>query len=197
MADDPRTVTATCAHCWRTPPQTSCPVGPNAGYHCLCAQGWYRTPSKSRNWSCPRCCQEGGYWKAPVLGHMSCVHGRHDAPPGLHADAHPGFRLPGQHADAPPGLPRQTPPRPAESTRDAPGQHADAPPGLTRQTPPRPAESTRDVLNNIQREIEIMNARLAELSLSVQDLLGRQQNAENAENVENADEPGAAVRLAD
>jgi hypothetical protein len=53
------------------------------------------------------------------------------------------------------------------------------------------------VLNNIQREIEIMNARLAELSLSVQDLLGRQQNAENAENVENADEPGAAVRLAD
>ena len=102
---------------------------------------------------------------------MSCVHGRHDAPPGLHADAHPGLRLPGQHADAPPGLPRQT--------------------------PPRPAESTRDVLNNIQREIEIMNARLAELSLSVQDLLGRQQNAENAENVENADEPGAAVRLAD
>ena len=171
MADDPRTVTATCAHCWRTPPQRSCPVGENAGYHCLCAQGWYRTPSKSRNWSCPRCCQEGGYWKAPVLGHMSCVHGRHDAPPGLHADAHPGLRLPGQHADAPPGLPRQTPPRPAESTRDA--------------------------LNNIQREIETMNARLAELSLSLRDLLGRQQNAENAENVENADEPGAAVRLAD
>ena len=180
MADDPRTVTATCAHCWRTQPHTSCPVGPNAGYHCLCAQGWYRTPSKSRNWSCPLCCQEGGYWKAPVLGHMSCVHGRHDAPPGLHADAHPGFPLPGQHADAPPGLPRQPPPL-AESTRDAPGQHADAPPGLPRQTPPRPAESTRDAINNILREIETMNARLAELSLSLRDLLGRQQNAENAD----------------
>ena len=100
---------------------------------------------------------------------MSCVHGRHDAPPGLHADAPPG--LPGHHADAPPGLPGQTPPRPAESTRDA--------------------------INNILREIETMNARLAELSLSLRDLLGRQQNAENAENVENADEPGAAVRLAD
>ena len=134
MADGPWTVTATCAHCWRTPPQRSCPVGENAGYHCLCAQGWYRTPSKSRNWSCPRCCQEGGYWKAPVLDHMSCVHGRHDAPPGL-----------------------------------------------PRQTPPRPAESTRDALNNIQREIETMNARLAELSLSLRDLLGRQQNAENAD----------------
>ena len=88
----------------------------------------------------------------------------------FHADPHPGFPLPGQHADAPPGLPRQPPPL---------------------------AESTRDALNNIQREIETMNARLAELSLSVRDLLGRQQNAENAENVENADEPGAAVRLAD
>ena len=45
-----------------------------------------------------------------------------------------------------------------------------------------------------------MNARLAELSLSLRDLLGRQQNAENAEsseNAENADKPGAAVRLAD
>ena len=172
MADDPRTVTATCAHCWRTPPQRSCPVGENAGYHCLCAQGWYRTPSKSRNWSCPRCCQEGGYWKAPVLGHMSCVHGRHDAPPGLHADAPPG--LPGQHADAPPGLHADAPP-------GLPGHHADAPPGLPGQTPPRPAESTRDAINNILREIETMNARLAELSLSLRDLLGRQQNAENAD----------------
>ena len=187
MADDPRTITATCAHCQRTPPQTSCPVGANAGYHCLVAQGWYRTPSKSRNWSCPRCCQEGGYWKAPSLDHMSCVHGRHDAPrglhadappfypwqhagalppPGLHADAHPGLRLPGHHADAPP----------------------DAPPGLPGQSSPRPAESTRDAINNIQREIETMNARLAELSLLLRDLLGRQQNAEN---VENADELGA------
>ena len=109
---------------------------------------------------------------------MSCVHGRHDAPrgppfyplppPGLHADAHPGLRLPGHHADAPPGLPGQSSPRPAESTRDA--------------------------INNIQREIETMNARLAELSLLLRDLLGRQQNAEN---VENADELGAAVRFAD
>ena len=161
MADDPRTVTATCAHCWRTPPQTSCPVGENAGYHCLCAQGWYRTPSKSRNWSCPLCCRDIGYWKAPVWGQMSCVHGRRDAPPGLHVDAPPFY--PGQHAHAPAGL------------------RADAPAGLPGQTPPPPPQSTCDAINNILQEIETMNARLAELSLSLRDLLGRQQNAENAD----------------
>ena len=153
MADGPMTVTATCAHCCRTPPLTSCPVGPGAGYHCLVAQGWYKSPSKPRNWSCPLCCQEGGYWKEPAPDHMSCVHGRRDAPPGL-------------HADAPPGLP---------------GQHADAPPGLLGQTPPPPPQSTCDAINNILQEIETMNARLAELSLSLRDLLGRQQNAENAD----------------
>ena len=109
---------------------------------------------------------------------MSCVH-RHDAPRGLHADAPPFYPPPpGLHADAHPGL-------------RLPGHHADAPPGLPG---PRPAESTRDAINNIQREIETMNARLAELSLLLRDLLGRQQNAEN---VENADELGAAVRFAD
>ena len=81
-----------------------------------------------------------------------------------------------------------------------PGLHADAPPGLPQQTPPRPAESTRDAINNILHEIQTMNARLAELSLSLQDLLGRQQNAENADGrlgrrgLENADEPGAVPR---
>ena len=172
MADGPWTVTATCAHCCRTPPLTSCPVGPGAGYHCLCAQGWFRSPSKSRNWSCPLCCREAGYWKAPAPEHMSCVHGRRDAPPGLHADAPPFY--PGQHAHALAGLRVDAP-------AGLPGQHADALPGLLGQTPPPPPQSTCDAINNILQEIETMNARLAELSLLLRDLLGRQQNAENAD----------------
>ena len=153
MADDPRTVPATCAHCWRTPPLTSCPVGPGAGYHCLCAQGWFRSPSKTRNWSCPLCCRDMEYWKAPAPENVTCKHRRRDAPSGLHADAPPFY----------------------------PGQHADAPPGLLGQTQPPPPQSTCDAINNILQEIETMNARLAELSLSLRDLLGRQQNAENAD----------------
>lgn len=60
----------------------------------------------------------------------------------------------------------------------------DAPPGLHGQTPaqpPLPAESPRDAINDILWEFETMSVRLAELSLSLRDLLDRQLHAQRNE----------------
>ena len=133
-------VTATCAHCTRSAPTPSCPVGENAGYHCLCAQGWFRSPAKPRNWSCPLCASEGNYWKKPD--------------PSLLATDCQHRRL----------LPPTPPPAQAPPAQAAP--------------PPPPAHAPRAAIEDILIEVETMGARLAELSLTLRDLLDRQQNAQ-------------------
>ncbi|MDA8583784.1 hypothetical protein N9L68_06105 [bacterium] len=83
------TGTATCVHCSRATTSTYFAVGQNAGYHGLCAQGWFKSPA-TRDWSCTWCASETTYWTSPVPGHLStdCVHrGLLDDHPGLHGQA--------------------------------------------------------------------------------------------------------------
>ncbi len=92
-----------CGHCQRE--GISCVEGGEA-HHCLTAQGWYRSPSGRRNWSCPTCLP-AGYW-APPQPHLLAVECNHHDELRDRRAAWEAVRQAAQQA-APPQLPAQAP----------------------------------------------------------------------------------------
>jgi hypothetical protein len=70
MAVDLHGIYVTCFHCQES--AQSCLLGAGDAHHCLVAQGWFKSPAKSKNWSCPTCAT--GYWVAPNEDLVKCCH---------------------------------------------------------------------------------------------------------------------------
>ena len=63
-------ITVTCYHCQAS--AESCLLDAGSARHCLVAQGWFRSPAKSKNWSCATCAT--GYWVGPEESLVKCCH---------------------------------------------------------------------------------------------------------------------------
>ena len=60
----------TCCHC--TAFGESCRIDSGSARHCLVAQGWFRSPTGKKNWSCARCAT--GYWVGTEEANVTCCH---------------------------------------------------------------------------------------------------------------------------
>ena len=63
-------ISVTCFHCQAS--GESCLLDAGSARHCLVAQGWFRSPAKSKNWSCATCAT--GYWVGPDEDLVKCCH---------------------------------------------------------------------------------------------------------------------------
>ena len=63
-------LSVTCFHCQAS--GESCRIDSGAARHCLVAQGWFRSPTGKKNWSCARCAT--GYWVGTEEKNVTCCH---------------------------------------------------------------------------------------------------------------------------
>ncbi len=63
-------ISVTCCHCQES--AESCQLDAGSARHCLVAQGWFKSPAKSKNWSCPTCAT--GYWVGTEEDLVKCCH---------------------------------------------------------------------------------------------------------------------------
>ena len=63
-------ISVTCFHCQAS--AESCLLDAGTARHCLVAQGWFRSPAKSKNWSCATCAT--GYWDGTEEKNVTCCH---------------------------------------------------------------------------------------------------------------------------
>ena len=63
-------LSVTCFHCQAS--GESCRIDSGAARHCLVAQGWFRSPSGRKNWSCATCA--AGYWDGTDEKNVTCCH---------------------------------------------------------------------------------------------------------------------------
>ena len=63
-------LSVTCFHCAVF--GESCRIDSGSARHCLVAQGWFRSPTGNKNWSCARCAT--GYWVGTEEKNVTCCH---------------------------------------------------------------------------------------------------------------------------